>query len=228
MALGLTSGGGNGDIKPFIKYDARAGRMFRVDRQQNGDGSFSSIDNDITSNCTFVADLANIRVGWVHYSAQGPVKRFVVLGKEAIPARPEDKGSDGKLVFKQGFEFSVALGKDCVGPISGAREFGSAAGCVIQAVDALHDAYSIAAEAKEGKLPVVKMTGATAVKAGQSTNYQPQFAIVGWVDRPTSLAAPSAAPAQQAAAPSTGSTQVAPPAAAPAPQMAAASADDFG
>lgn len=221
MALGLTTGGSNGDIKPFIKYDARAGRMFRVDRQQNGDGSYSSADNDITNGCTFIADMANIKVGWVHYSAQGPVKRLVVLGQGPIPARPEDKGPDGKPVFKQGFEITVLLSKGCGG--GPAREFGSAAGCVIQAVDLLHDAFTAAPESKEGKLPIVAMSNTTAVKSGQSTNYQPTFQITGWVDRPEALAgskAPAAQPQAAAHAPQ--------PAPQPAPQMAPAGADDFG
>lgn len=228
MALGLTTGS-NGEIKAFCKYDARAGRMFRVDRQQNGDGSFSSIDHDISNGCSFIADLANIRVGWVFYSPQGPVKKFVTLGKEAIPPRPDDKGADGKPSFKQGFEITILLSKACGGGPD--REFGSAAGCVIQAVDALHDAYTAAPESKTGKLPIVAMTTVTAVKSGQSTNYQPTFAITGWVDRPDALAGGNApAPAQQSSAPSTGSTQVAPPAQqqAAAPQMATAGADDFG
>lgn len=219
MALGLTSGGGSGDIKPFIKYDARAGRMFRVDRVQNGDGSYSSQDHDITNGCTFIADMANIKVGWVHYSSQGPVKRFVVLGKEAIPARPEDKGADGKPVFKQGFEINVQLSKACGG--GPAREFGSAAGCVIQAVDALHDAYTAASESKLGKLPIVAMTATTGVKSGQSTNYQPTFQITGWVDRPEALGGSAGA---SASAPP---PEPQPPAPQPAP-MATAGADDFG
>ncbi len=218
MALGLTSGGGSGDIKPFIKYDARAGRMFRVDRVQNGDGSYSSQDHDITNGCTFIADMANIKVGWVHYSSQGPVKRFVVLGQEAIPARPEDKGPDGKPVFKQGFEITVQLSKGCGGgPV---REFGSAAGCVIQAVDALHDAYTTAPESKQGKLPIVTMTATTGVKSGQSTNYQPTFQITGWVDRPETLGG-SAGAGAQASPPAQQQAQ-------PAQQMATAGADDFG
>lgn len=218
MALGLSSGGGNGEIRPYIKYDARAGRMFRVEREQNGDGSYSSIDHDITNGCSFVADIANIKVGWVHYSAQGPVKRFVTLGKEPIPARPDDKGPDGKPVFKQGFEITILLAKGCGG--GPAREFGSSAGCVIEAIDQVHDAYLAAPEAKAGKLPIIAMIGAKAVRSGQSSNYQPDFQISGWVDRPAALTEGAAQPAQAAA------VAAQPPA--PAAPVAPASAGDFG
>ncbi len=231
MGLGLTTGGSGGDIKPYINYDAKAGRMFRVDRIQGSDGAYSTDKVEITNIVQFVADLANIRVGWISYTTQGPIRRLVVLGQEPIPARPDDKGADGKPSFKQGFEIDLMLNKDAGG--GGARVFGSAAGCVIEAMDALHDAYTAAAESKAGKLPVVKVAGVQPVKSGQSTNYKPTFAIVSWIDRPAPLAvtvssAPSTAPSS---APSTGSTVVPPPAApAPAPQQAPAMADasDFG
>lgn len=234
MGLGLPASGGGGDIKPYVNYDAKAGRMFRVDRTQQSDGKYATEKTEITNIVQFVADLANIRVGWVNYTTQGPVRRFVTLGKEPIPPRPEDKNAEGKPAFKQGFEIDLLLNKDAGG--GEPRVFGSAAGCVIEAMDVLHDAYVASAESKAGKLPVVKITGVAPVKSGQSTNYKPIFAIVNWIDRPAALAASEeggaqaaapAAPAAPAAAPATGSTTVLPPA--PAPQQAAmASASDFG
>jgi hypothetical protein len=231
MGLGLTTGtNGGGDIKPYCNYDAKAGRMFRVDRFQAADGTWATDKAEITNTVQFVADLANIRVGWVNYTTQGPIRRFVTLGKEPLPPRPEGKNAEGKPAFKQGFEIDIVLDKASGG---GARIFGSAAGCVIEAMDALHDTYTGAAESKSGKLPVIKIADVTPVKSGQSTNYKPTFAIVGWVARPTILSAQAAAPATQTA-PSTGSTPVgAPPTRLPpnsmVPQQAAADEmGDFG
>jgi hypothetical protein len=226
MGLGLTTGGAGGDIKPYVNYDAKAGRMFRVDRNQQSDGTYATDKVEITNVVQFIADLANIRVGWVNYTSQGPIRRFVTLGKEAMPPRPDDKNAEGKPAFKQGFEIDLMLNKDAGG--GPPRVFGSAAGCVIEAMDALHDAFTAAAESKAGKLPIVKISGVTPVKSGQSTNYKPTFAIVNWVDRPAQLAGASATPpTSPSTAPSTGSTQVSAPA--PAPQQAAmADANDFG
>ncbi len=225
MGLGLSSSTGGGDIKPYLKYDAKAGRLFRADRNQLSDGSYASETVEITNIAQCAMDLENIRVGWINYTAQGPIRRLVTLGKEPIPARPEDKNTDGKPAFKQGFEVDLLLNKEAGG--GGVRVLGSAAGCVIEAMDALHDAYAAAAESKQGKLPVVKISGVTPVKAGQSTNYKPNFAIVNWIDRPQALAVTAAAPAN---APATGSTQVSAPPPAAAPQQAPAMADasDFG
>lgn len=232
MALGLQTGGtGGGDIQPYINYDAKAGRMFRVDRAQQSDGTWATDKVEITNSVQMVMDLANIRVGWINYTTQGPVRRLVTLGKEPIPARPDDKNADGKPAFKQGFEVQLLLDKASGG--GAPRVFGSAAGCVIEAMDALHDAFSGAAESKAGKLPVVKIARVDPVKSGQSTNYKPTFAIVNWIDRPASLSTSGEVQTPSASAPATGSTIVPPPTALPpnnlAPQQAAmAGANDFG
>lgn len=216
------SSGENTDITPFIKYDARAGRMFRVDRTQGGDGMYSSNDVDITMNCAFIMDLENVLVGWVHYGPQGPQRRMGIFGKEEIPARPADKDNFGKPLFRQGFSVKVALAKESGG---GIREFGSCAACVLQAMDGLKDAYDAAPEAKQGALPVVKFVNAIPVKSGQSTNYAPVFEVVAWVTRPEALtppksmvqapaiSAPAAAPVQpfSGAPVATGSTPLPPP-----------------
>ena len=220
MALGLVTGSGDGgEIRPYIAFDAKAGRLFRVDRVQGLDGTYSAEKHEITEKAQFVADLANIRVGWINYTSQGPVRRLVTLGKEAIPPRPEEKNSEGKPAFKQGFEIDLMLNKDTGG--GPARVLGSSAACVIEAMDELHDTYSAAPEGKAGKLPVVRITSVLPVKSKQSTNYKPVFSIVSWVDRPAGLQA-NANAQKPAAAPSTGATPVAP----PAPQVA--SAFDFG
>jgi hypothetical protein len=216
MALGLcTNGNSGGQIKPYVTLDAKAGRMFRIDRSPQGDGTWATDKVEITNTAQMVMDLANIRVGYINFTAQGPVRRLVVLGKEPIPPRPDDKTADGKPAFKQAFEVDLVLDTASGG---GTRVFSSAAGCVIEAMDALHDAYSAAPEAKAGKLPIVKIAGVQPTKSGQS--YKPTFAIVGWIDRPASLTAAPASASKTASA--TGSTQVK----APAPQPD--SAGDFG
>lgn len=225
MGLGLTTGGSGGEIQPYINYDAKAGRMFRVDRSQGSDGTWKTDKVEITNTVQMVMDLANIRVGWINYTTQGPIRRLVVLGKEAIPPRPEDKNTDGKPAFKQGFEIDLLLDKASGG--GAPRIFGSAAGCVIEAMDALHDAYSNAAESKTGKLPVVKISEVQPVKSGQSTNYKPTFAIVNWIDRPAQLSGAGATTAPSTA-PATGSTPVPPPAAKVPQTAATADANDFG
>lgn len=181
MALGLQTESGGGDYTPVAKYDARAGRFFRIDRFQDGAGNWSSDDVDITQGFQAVMDLENIEVGWMLFAAGvAPQWNMVPLG-QPLPARPSDQ-------HKQGFRMKMKLGKSCGGDV---REFASQAKAVLGAVDALHTAYVEGAKANPGKLPVVAMTGTTAIKTtgkGQtSTNYAPVFEIKSWVDRPAEL-----------------------------------------
>lgn len=226
MGLGLQTGGAGGDRTPFIKYDARAGRMFRVDRSEKG-GEWVTDSVDVTNGFSFVPDLANTKVGWINFSDQGPQKVLVRLG-DTMPARPSGTNAKGKAAFQQAFEILAALPAGIGG---GIREFASTAGCVIDAVSELHDVFSASPESKTGKLPVVVLESAVPVKSGQSTNYKPVFRITGWIDRPPSL---PAAPAQNGFAgasqtpPATGSTQAAPPPPKAAPQPETVGADSFG
>ncbi len=166
MSLGLPT---LGELKPIVKYDARAGRIFRIDRPEGG----NSTPVEITNGFKAVFDLANIEVGYVRFMEGGAPEWAMVKVGQQLPPRPSKE-------FRQGFRMNIklpaALGGDT-------REFASAAACVVSAIDDLHSTYLSAPEAKNGKLPIVAMTGADVVRSGQSTNYAPKFAIVGWVDK---------------------------------------------
>jgi hypothetical protein len=211
MALGLqTETGGGGDFAPIVKYDARSGRVFRVDRTQGASG-WETNNVEVTNGFTFVPDLENIQVGWALFaSGVAPQFHMVPLG-QPLPAKPSDQ-------YKQGFKMMVKLGQAAGGDL---REFASCAKVVIGAIDALHSEFEANKAANPGKLPVVAMTGSTAVTTtGQgksSTNYAPTFAIQKWIDRPAELGGVS-----KAAAPVSP-----PPPPAPAPQPAMADAEEF-
>lgn len=220
-----------GDFLPILKYDARAGRLFRVDRISDGQ-SFSSEPVDITHNFKAIVDLENVECGWINFASGGaPDFRLVPMGA-ALPARPSDQ-------HKNGIRFMLKLSKDCGGekPI---REMAGTAKAFLSGIEKLYDDYDTQRGANAGKLPVVIMKGSTPIKSGsgerQSTNYVPTFEIVGWAARgdlsftpkgagtSPSAGSPVAQPAQTP--PSTGSTLVDPPAQAKQPEMAGA--DDFG
>ncbi len=186
MALGLSMGnGGDGGASAHCKYDARAGRMFRIDKVEGQEAT----PIEITQGFAAVMDLANIEVGWILFqSGVGPDRHLVKIG-HPLPVRPSKE-------HKQGFRINMKLGKSIGGDV---RELMQTAGCVIAAMDQLHSQYSAAAESKVGKLPIVTISGVTAVHAGQgakrSTNYAPNFTITGWVDRPAELPLHPVAPA---------------------------------
>lgn len=210
-SLGFKSNGGGGgdlDLVPIVKYDARAGRVSRVDRVQ-GPGGWATEVDDITGKFRAVFDLENIEIGWINFTAGGaPDFRMVPLGT--------DHGEAPSTAHKEGFRIMLKLSKDCGGDV---RELCSTAGVVKGAMTTLYDAYKSAG--KNGQLPVVALKTTRPVVSGsgaqKSTNYEPVFEIVDWVPRPPDLvfkpksgggAKPAATP------PSTGGTRAAPPAAA--------------
>lgn len=195
MALGLSTESGGGDFTPVVKFDARAGRMFRVDREQDGGGNWNTNNVEITNGFTAVMDLENIEVGWLLFAAGvAPQLTLVKLG-QPLPARPSDQ-------HKQGFRMLMKLGKSSGGDV---REIAATSKAVLGAVDDLHTAYEAQKAANPGKLPVVALTGSKAIvstgKGQSSTNYAPIFEIQKWVDRPAELGG-AGGDTQEEAAPS--------------------------
>ena len=178
MAFGMNVSNGN-DFRDMVKFDARAGRMFRVDRDP-----VSGIRDqvDITGpDLKFAIDFGSLQVGYVQFTANGPVRSMVPYGKP-LPVQPQDKDDNGKLVAKPGFYVLIA-GKS----VGGVREWCSNAAILLTALDELYQVYEQRPEAQQGKIPLISIPRTIPVKSGRgaqsSTNYKPEFSIVGWVDR---------------------------------------------
>lgn len=234
MALFDDNDAAAGTFLPIIKFDARSGRVKRIDRQ-DGD----NVEVDISNNFKAVFDMENIDVGWMKFTNGSAPSYSMVRWGSALPERPDED-------HRRGFRVLMKLGKDCGGDI---REMSGSAKSLLQGFNALHDLYLAQASANPGKLPVVSYNMSDAIpvitetRQGKNTNYAPDFRIVSWVARPTDLqpvepqktvqkptaaaatpaaaAPPPARPAAQAA-PATGSTRVNPPA------QKAVDEDDFG
>ena len=228
MGLGLQTGGGA--FTDFVKYDARAGRIFRHDKV---DGVANDVD--ITKNFKAVFDLENIQVGWMRFGAGvGPDMHLVPLG-QPLPPQPPNPSGDKANAYKQGFRVVMKLAAGCGGDV---REMSSSAGVTIAAIDTLYDAWKAGLAENPGKLPVVALVDAEPITSGsgakKSTNYKPDFQIVGWAARPADLVPSTRGPSQESAPVTpTPAPRPLPPAAAAAPVPAAkapamADADDFG
>lgn len=219
MAFGMQTSGG--DFLPIIKYDARAGKLFRVDRNMGGGNDAV----ELPQGTKFALDFGSLEVGYVDFTAQGPVRHMVPFGA-TIPAQPSDKNDEGKVRFRPGFYAKVA-GQS----LDGLREWCSNAAVLLNALDDLWNTFAALPESGQGKIPLISIIGSTPVKSGKgaqsSTNYAPIFKINGWIDRPDLFGARTVpAPrgtAQQAApvAPVAPVAQPAQPAAPPVPPPAA-------
>lgn len=224
---------------PFVKYDSRAGRMFRVDKK--ADGSTENVD--ITRSFKALVDLENVETGWMHFAAGAAPIYALSRHDEPNPPKPVAEA-------KEGVRLVLQLGAACGGDV---REISSNAKSMLVGISDLHSAYEAGLKDNPGKLPIVVLSDTKPVvtmgKNGSSTNYMPVFEIVGWAPRSSQLvwspkgntvmeAAAPAAPAAPAggsmfsgAPPQTGSTLVAPPAQTAtftAPAATKVSEDDFG
>lgn len=173
MTLGLSTSNDGGGFLPIIIYDARAGRLFKVERAQGPTG-WESNRVDITSPApTFLLDFGSIEVGVVRFAPTGPDFITVPYG-QPLPIAPTKE-------YKRCFRAKVASKN------LGVREFSHSANCVLGAIDALHTEFEQAPEAAQGKIPAVQLSGTKAVPTntpqGKTTNYAPVFTITGWADR---------------------------------------------
>ena len=214
MALGLNTGTSGADFIPHVRYDARAGRLFRADRAQDSDGWKTTMVDISQPPPQFIMDIGQIEIGWISYTGGTPDLRMAPISAGLAPQPSKE--------HRQGFRVRLYAPK----LLGGLREFASNAKAVIAAMDVLHSAYEAAPERNQGLVPVVCLANTTPITTktpqGSTTNYAPVFRIEKWVPRPAEMDAVAAPAAAQpaAAAPATlaaPARQVPPPAPAPVP-----------
>ena len=152
LGFPIGNGSGGGEFTPIVKYDARAGRIFRVDRVQSQDG-FDSVPVDITATFKAIFDLDNIQTGWMLFTP-GAAPAFVLVplsdvetGKAAYPAQPGDK-------YKSGVRFMMKLNKSCGGD-SQIREIAGQSSAFLTSIAALYEEWKAVKAKHPGQLPVV-------------------------------------------------------------------------
>lgn len=179
MALGLMSetSGGNGDILPIIKFDAKAGDFIRVDRAQTASGEWDKTQTDMALPVQIVFDFDNIETGWLSFDSGAPDFRMVKIG-EAMPAKPSEN-------HKQAFRVRI-YNKDL-----GLREFSSQSKLVIREMDDLHNQYEAGRADNAGKVAVVTISGTKTVTVntpnGENRFKVPEWSVTSWIDRPAGM-----------------------------------------
>lgn len=177
MALNL--GKSSGDFLPFLKFNAKAGRFYKREGEQDVE----------VSSPVFVADFGNIKTGWFLYQ-EGQAPSIVYDANLSTPAaQPSEK-------HKRGFKVNVYSEKT----LGGLVEFAGASMHLSNAISEVYEAYEQDAAKNQGKMPVVACTEITPQKDKMGTNYKPTFVIQKWVDAPEAFSKQSA-PAQNNAAP---------------------------
>jgi len=224
-----------GDFLPIIKYDARAGRMFRIDRIDTGNG-FESNQVDITDKFSAQVDFEFLETGWIEFTPGSPPSFVLVKWGEPLPGKPPT----GK--FKHGVRFMVKLASSCADDKPRIREMAGTSNAMLNGIAAVAEQYQRERNANPGKLPVIRLVKTFPVKTGSglqsSTNYHPVFEIIGWAPRgdlvpqPKSANGTAVSTTNGATPPSTGSTHAPAPGQVQQPQQVqqrpASVADDFG
>jgi hypothetical protein len=177
MAFGMKSS--SGSFRDIVKYDARAGRLFRVDRSPSGERE----QTPLPVGTPFALDFGSMEVGYVSFGSMGPARTMVTYG-QPIPGQPTDVDEKGRLIAKPGF-FALIYNRDL-----GVREWCSNAGVLTEAVDALLlSSYVGSTEADQGLIPIICIADTKPVSSGRgankSTNYAPVFELKQWIQRDT-------------------------------------------
>ena len=175
--MGLDIGNAGGDFKPWVKYNAKAGRWYI--KGENGDVE--------VANPEFVADFENIQTGWFYFSAGNAPERVMDVSLSQKAPKPDrtyvDKAGNTKDCFKRGFALDVFSNHH----FGGVVELSSTSAALSVPISYLYDQYEAAPESKQGLLPVVKFVQANPVTGKHGTNYEPVFQLVKWVNRPDEL-----------------------------------------
>jgi hypothetical protein len=169
------------EILPHLKYDARSGRFFTIDRVLDC-GQWVKEQNDVTSEFEALFDLQRLQVGWINFPKGAAPEMILVPAGQDYGAAPDDEG------FKEGFRVIVQVGDTF-------REFMSTAAAAWAGMDALHDEFTVECVNHPEMLPVAKLIKVVPQKIGQGTNFSPVFRIVAWRRRPDDMPGPSASTA---------------------------------
>ncbi|WP_374526749.1 hypothetical protein [Novosphingobium sp.] len=195
--MGFMNVAPDGEFKVYVGFNAKAGRWYT--KKDGKDEQLFEV-----TDMTAVFDMTSLKTGWFKFNTNvAPEKVIDPSFSESAPNPGQD--------FKRGFQLDLYSEKNLLG----LREFTSTASIVIKSMNALYDAWMAAPEMATGQLPVVRCVGVTPVSNKHGTNYQPQFEIIGWTDRPAALGDGG----QQAVPPVTQAPAPAPVAAAPAAHM---------
>lgn len=132
---------------------------------------------EFTWDAPVVFDIQGLQLGWMKIDSMG-------REWEAWPSltqRSPQPSDEHKIGFAIDVVSTKLFGEDSVREFS-ANTFGN-----LTFIQELYNQCEQAPEFKEGKVPVVAITGSKAQKVGKGNTRIPEFEIKKWVDRPSEL-----------------------------------------
>jgi hypothetical protein len=160
---------GGGESFPLLKWDGRVGRLYTQDREQQKNGEWQSVQNDVTDGFVAAFDIAGTEHGYMRFPKGAAPEMVMVPMGEDIGEKPEGEN------WQEGLRLQVKMpGEDFW------RTMMSSAIGLWRSLDRLHDQYVELAPAHPGKVPVVELLDVMESKA-RTTSYVPSFGIIGWI-----------------------------------------------
>ena len=160
---------GGGESYPLFKWDGRVGRFYTQDREQQKNGEWQSVQNDVTDGFVAAFKLGGTEHGYMRFPKGATPEMVMVPMGEDIGEIPEGEN------WQEGLRLQVKMpGEDFW------RTMMSSAIGLWRSLDRLHDQYVELAPAHPGKAPVVKLLDVMEIKA-RTTSYAPSFSIIDWI-----------------------------------------------
>ena len=178
MALGFQRSSGE-DFLPSFRFNSISGDIIVASSVKNEKtNEWEKTENEVKVPVKFVFDLADIEIGWMHFSTSGPSFAMTKLGMP-LPTRPTTD-------HKQGFRVKM-FNKE-----HGLCVFSATSKTICDAMDELHDAYIKGEKENPNKVPVIEIRGTEKVpvktRDGTKNFKKPSWSIVAWVTRPEQMA----------------------------------------
>ena len=74
---------GGGETFPLLKFDGRVGRLYTQDREQQKNGEWQSVQNDVTDRFVAAFDIAGIEHGYMRFpKGAAPEMVMVPMGED--------------------------------------------------------------------------------------------------------------------------------------------------
>ena len=171
--MSLNIGGGSGDYKSFVKFDAKNNKW-----KTKKDGVEVEIQNPV-----FVMDWSSLKTGWFLFLDGKAPSIAIDPSLESMAAQPSPE-------HKRGFDIDVYSQANFGGVVN----WTSTSAIVGKAIKELYTEYLSNPEGKAGKFPVVEATGAEPQKGKFGTNYKPILKVQKYVDKPEAFNAAGVTP----------------------------------
>lgn len=175
MALGFMKASSGEDFLPSLRINVISGDCIVAGSEKNADGqTWNKYEKEVKFPAKFVADMDNIEVGWIYFSAQGPNFVLVKIGQE-MPSKPSDNHRQGFRLKMYHKDFGLVM-------------LANSSTTVKDVMNDIHDAYMAAKDKNVGKFPVIEFKGTERIriktKEGTKNYKKPVLAITDWVEKP--------------------------------------------